>query len=216
MRIGCYIVGTLALVAASPASAAIILNAGNVAGSLETVHLTGNQSANVVLGDVAGNVALYITGTEAIVPSSTGMGQAWIAATDGGLNSLTFALASGYTFDAIEFNLNPPNGRPVPYTVTFGGSGPNGTNTQVFDLDGGNSFFNAYTTEGWSLTSVTFSSTEALAGVGQIRIGGVQQQLTPGTQSAVPEPASWAMMVGGFGLIGGAMRRRQRTNLHFA
>jgi len=28
---------------------------------------------------------------------------------------------------------------------------------------------------------------------------------------AVPEPASWAMMLGGFGLIGGAMRGRKRT-----
>jgi hypothetical protein len=25
---------------------------------------------------------------------------------------------------------------------------------------------------------------------------------------SVPEPASWAMMIAGFGLIGGAMRRR--------
>jgi hypothetical protein len=32
----------------------------------------------------------------------------------------------------------------------------------------------------------------------------------------VPEPATWAMMVGGFGLIGGAMRRRQRTSVRFA
>ena len=29
--------------------------------------------------------------------------------------------------------------------------------------------------------------------------------------AAVPEPASWAMMVGGFGLVGGALRRRART-----
>jgi hypothetical protein len=32
----------------------------------------------------------------------------------------------------------------------------------------------------------------------------------------VPEPASWAMMVGGFGLVGGAMRRRQKTAIRFA
>ena len=28
---------------------------------------------------------------------------------------------------------------------------------------------------------------------------------------AVPEPATWAMMIAGFGLVGGAMRRRERT-----
>jgi len=31
----------------------------------------------------------------------------------------------------------------------------------------------------------------------------------------VPEPASWALMLGGFGLVGGAMRRR-RTSVAFA
>jgi hypothetical protein len=35
------------------------------------------------------------------------------------------------------------------------------------------------------------------------------------TIASAPEPASWAMMLGGFGLIGGAMRRR-RTQLRFA
>lgn len=29
--------------------------------------------------------------------------------------------------------------------------------------------------------------------------------------NAVPEPATWAMMIGGFGLVGAAMRRRQRV-----
>jgi len=33
---------------------------------------------------------------------------------------------------------------------------------------------------------------------------------------AAPEPATWAMMVGGFGLVGAAMRRRQRTTIRFA
>lgn len=40
-----------------------------------------------------------------------------------------------------------------------------------------------------------------------------------GAVAAVPEPASWAMMIVGFGLIGGAMRRRKdktTTNVAFA
>jgi hypothetical protein len=41
---------------------------------------------------------------------------------------------------------------------------------------------------------------------------GEQQQLRP----SVPEPATWAMMVGGFGLVGGALRRRQRSMLSAA
>jgi len=38
------------------------------------------------------------------------------------------------------------------------------------------------------------------------------QSLTP---LAAPEPASWMMLLGGFGLVGGAMRRR-RTVVHYA
>jgi hypothetical protein len=39
-----------------------------------------------------------------------------------------------------------------------------------------------------------------------------------GTTSAVPEPATWAMMIGGIGMVGGAMRRRRgaRTGAAFA
>ena len=35
-------------------------------------------------------------------------------------------------------------------------------------------------------------------------------------QAAVPEPATWAMMIGGFGLVGGAMRRRARPTVTYA
>lgn len=33
---------------------------------------------------------------------------------------------------------------------------------------------------------------------------------------AVPEPTSWAMMIAGFGVVGGAMRRRQKVSVAFA
>lgn len=34
--------------------------------------------------------------------------------------------------------------------------------------------------------------------------------------AAVPEPASWAMMLGGFGVVGGALRSRRKTSVRFA
>lgn len=34
--------------------------------------------------------------------------------------------------------------------------------------------------------------------------------------AAVPEPATWAMFLGGFGLLGATMRRRQRVSVTFA
>lgn len=65
----------------------------------------------------------------------------------------------------------------------------------------------AFDAMGWNL------SVDALANNGSYR------QTTSGIFTAfggiVPEPASWAMMVAGFGLIGGAMRRRTTTRVTF-
>ena len=35
------------------------------------------------------------------------------------------------------------------------------------------------------------------------------------TSAAIPEPASWALMLGGFGLAGGALRTRRRTSVNY-
>jgi len=41
-------------------------------------------------------------------------------------------------------------------------------------------------------------------------------RLTKLSSLAVPEPASWAMMLGGFGMVGGAIRARRKTAASFA
>jgi hypothetical protein len=59
---------------------------------------------------------------------------------------------------------------------------------------------------GGTFTLVSFS-TPGLAGTGTAL-------LTP-VPGAVPEPASWAMMIAGFGMVGAAMRTRRRTSVSF-
>jgi hypothetical protein len=45
------------------------------------------------------------------------------------------------------------------------------------------------------------------------RLAGVTVNSTVPVNSAVPEPATWLMMIFGFGALGTAMRRRPKTNL---
>ena len=40
---------------------------------------------------------------------------------------------------------------------------------------------------------------------------GAIRYLVPGGSLTVPEPASWAMLIAGFGLTGAALRRRTAT-----
>lgn len=47
-------------------------------------------------------------------------------------------------------------------------------------------------------------------------VNGSQDLTFSATITAVPEPASWAMMIVGFGLVGGAMRRRTRMSFTHA
>ena len=62
--------------------------------------------------------------------------------------------------------------------------------------------------------SQSFNNTVAGGPVyGANRLGSVT--LGGNAVAAVPEPASWAMMIGGFGLVGGAMRRR-KANMSLA
>nr|AGU09949.1 hypothetical protein [uncultured organism] len=62
-------------------------------------------------------------------------------------------------------------------------------------------------------------ATQLTAGIQTLSVSGKSQRFggylgelsfTPDATAAVPEPATWAMMIGGFGLTGGMMRRTKR------
>lgn len=97
---------------------------------------------------------------------------------------------------------------------TLNAYGANGALLQNLVLTGGN---------GWEVKTLTASGISRIDLVaarsnGTTLIFGIDQlNFTPAAAGAVPEPASWAMMIGGFGLVGGAMRRRSaRTTVRFA
>lgn len=80
--------------------------------------------------------------------------------------------------------------------------GPGGVSRfRVADVDGG-----LLPTGTEFVTGLTFASS------GQVNL--TQSPITINTTpGAVPEPASWAMLIAGFGMIGAAQRRRRRASL---
>lgn len=78
----------------------------------------------------------------------------------------------------------------------------------------------------WTLATYDFTATDSrttlslyngttntdFIGLDNVSVSG-PSAIPPG---AVPEPASWAMMIAGFGLTGAALRRRRRATLRFA
>ena len=145
------------------------------------------------------------------------------------------------TSDTGLYNLN---GRLNFYNIATSGSAPfvaNQMSTVVFTRDAvGNSvgyvngtalisFQNAATTNiGFANLLHLFVDDsqvggEASAGfVDYVRIydtvlssGQVAALTPPGSVGAVPEPASWALMIAGFGLVGGSMRRRSAMRVTY-
>jgi hypothetical protein len=212
---------SLLLLAAPAASAAVVIvsdpdhpnvttDDGN-GPATDTVHLIADGFYNdlFVFGTTGPtNVGVQIEGLENIQPSSDGNGQPWIIDTAGdGLSSLAFSLLGGYNFTSIEFNLNTfkAKGEPVPWTVDV--FSYNGGLLEKSTLSGltNSSFINVFTTNGETLSKVVFNSNgnPNFQGVGQIRISGL-------VSTTVPEPATWGLMIMGFGGMG-AMLRRRRT-----
>ncbi|WP_293682759.1 PEPxxWA-CTERM sorting domain-containing protein, partial [uncultured Phenylobacterium sp.] len=73
-----------------------------------------------------------------------------------------------------------------------------------------NGFFNARAIDGQQIDYFSIAANGTIGDVRQIRLGGVALDDGGNVGNAVPEPATWAMMILGFGAAG-AMLRRRRT-----
>jgi hypothetical protein len=166
----------------------------------ENVLLTAGSTGATLLGVTnQTNTQVRFTSSTDILLSPP-QGQAYLASTDGSLQNLNIALNSGFGFTAFEFNVNSAVTGPVTliFTDQFGHTQ---STTTSFDVGAnGSNFFNAFSTNGEVITRVSLTGAN-IASVGQVRLGGV---------SAIPEPASWALLIVGFGGAGALLRKRRR------
>jgi hypothetical protein len=206
--------GAAVAIASAPASAAVVItnSPGAVQPSENVLFQTNNQTGTRVEGITnQTNTRVAFTSTTDTLLTTGSQGQARLEATDGSLDQLTFGLSNMMTFTEAEFNLFNALSNTTQVVISLS-SGL----TQTFALNpNGQNFFGIRATGGDTLTSISFNTNgSGVADLRQVRIGGISSPM-----GAVPEPSTWAMMLLGFGFIGGAMRtakRRQRVALSYA
>ena len=212
-----------ALMAAAPAAADIVqAPPSNQNGT--TVHNDGSATqGRTVLGELGQNsgIDVIFTGTTTQnqdLRLSNGQGQATVT---GGLNRST--QSPNDTYDITSFNLALENNASFDWIeLSLMGAGTvsfsllddlgnvftsDGTGDFIYDLINGQNKFAFQAINGQSIAGLSF--TVAGGGVESVR----QIRINPAALAAVPEPATWAMMLLGFSAIGFAMRRKRRPAL---
>lgn len=204
---GAFALAITAGLTSTAQAATFFVGPGPVQPSSNVLFQSGSTTGPTVAGSLNDSPALVTFSSTSEVAAgglnvTQSQGQARISGVDGDLTQLTISLMSGFSFSAIEFNLNAVASGFA--TLVF--SGIDGTlSTQAITASGQN-FFAAT----GNFNTVTISSTVQLADVRQIRV------TANAVPAGVPEPATWAMMLVGFAGIGVSMRRRRPAMLRQA
>lgn len=208
----------LALLMAAPASATILIGTG--AGTLqpdENLLFNNNPANGATVAGITNQTDTLVSIMGGEVLAGNG-GQARLQAADGLINTtftfnglagqrLGFDLSNpALAFANTEFRIFVGGGSATQATLTFvDTAGAQFRNTFAIPSNG---FFNAQVTGGPQIDYFTIATNGSLQDVRQIRIGGIERFEVP--SGAIPEPATWLMMILGFGAIGATLRHRRR------
>jgi hypothetical protein len=199
--------------AATPAAATVILDIGpGVLQPDENLLFNNNPAPGLTIEGVTNQTNTFVTieGGETLTAAG---GQARLDTLDGKISTpFTF---NGFTNQLVGFDLSDA---ALAFTQTefriFGGTATEITLTfvdtagEIFQQTFGipkNGFFNAQAIDGQLIDYFSIAANGTLGDVRQIRLGGIV--------GIIPEPATWAMMLLGFGAAGAVLRTRRRLAL---
>lgn len=159
----------------------------------------GGPSAAVPGFTFSGFSGVIGNGTAVFVPTTDGTQQAFLQGYQG----------SGSQIDWAITGLTPGHG----YSLTFAAAGSLVVPTEGFGV----SVFGAPTTSfapgssytPYSINFVATASSGTISFIGDVQSGNAATALDSLAIGNVPEPAAWALMIGGFAMTGFAARRRR-------
>jgi hypothetical protein len=140
---------------------------------------------------------------------SDGAGHATVTGDggDAGFNEITLSIEEGFAFTALEVNLDGTNSdEPFEAMVSFSVLGSTEfTNLGTVSIGSGSNF-SLINSEGELFDAVRFTAptNKTFNLIRQVDVNAQQV-------AAVPEPATWAMFLMGFGAVGYSMRSRKTT-----
>lgn len=204
---------------ATPAWADIEITTVQGTAQGQTVQLQASQSGSSVVGftNQTNTEILFSSGLCDGCPTQTlatpSNGQALIFGATELINNLTVDINDPFYnyFTYAEFNLHYQGGGADGGTATsvlLTGIDSMGNDwTETFDVGNGENFFAFNAINGQLIETISFFTTDGgVTDFRQLRIDGIQSA----QNNPVPEPATWAMMLMGFGATGVAMRRSRR------
>lgn len=205
----------LGLGLASQAKAALVIYSGADDAVTSLADMTNASAASAAfdaavtgatLVDFEGALPTGLTISGGLVTNDSGCGAlCGINTTPGGRNflylyggSATFTFANpiqafGFYITGLQTSL------VAQQTLTFS-DGSNQT-IDMISANGGGGAFLGFTNVGKSVTSLTYNATQDIVTIDDLRFVGL---------TTVPEPATWAMMLLGFGGMGSMLRASRR------
>jgi hypothetical protein len=191
------------LVSAGSAAATITLATGQFGGT--GVHSTPGMVAQTVTGTAGADLVTLSTTGNVFLHTSGGGESDYNAVNSGDTASLLLtSLSVDFTFmyDAVTFNLSPPNGGTSNMFLSVNGGAFtfNVPNASITDpLGNGQNKFTLNATGGDAIHTLDFTFDPGVDHIQQIRVGNIL--------GGIPEPTTWAMMILGFGGVGSLLRR---------